>query len=113
MHKDGQYLPPRTSIEPLECGVGARTWKACMRMCVFLHEFFLQSAFFPPASPPTGSFFTLGFFTQSTFFFSLPYMRNIHESFLHSVSFPPATRQPVVFFTPGFFTQHEYKLTTK
>jgi hypothetical protein len=70
----------------------------------FYTRVFLQSAFFAPAPPPTGSFFHALFFTQCTFFLSLSHMRYIHGSFLQSVFFflrPP--RQLVVFFTQCTF----------
>jgi hypothetical protein len=103
--------PPCISIKPLDCGVGARTWKACMRMCVFYTRVFLQCAFFPPAHPPTGSFFTLCFFTQCTFFLP-PLHANVHESLLQSVFFLRPSANLHLFYT-WVFTQYEYKLTTK
>jgi hypothetical protein len=90
--KGGQFLPPCTSTKPLDYGVGARMWKACMRKCVFFARGFLQNAFLLRPPPPTGSFFTLGFFTQC--FFPFLYMWFIHESFFYRALFslaPPPT----------------------
>ncbi len=99
------FDPPCIYPKPLDCGVRARMWKACMRMCVFYTRVFLQSAFFPPAPLPTDSFFTLGFFTQYSFF--LPPLHAIYtrKFFLQSAFFPPAPPPTGSFFTLGFFTQ--------